>query len=153
MAIKFLLHMHILKRFNYVVKRNPFLFPLLSHMSAVHNIMPPYFIQICFNICPESHRPFKWSVAFMFFYHKSMILSPPMCAMCLTHLNFLHLNILLFSEVSMFCHKKHRKYSNSSETEMETNCLPDEIMKQQSFISKNNWRCSVAVQVLWLVHT
>jgi hypothetical protein len=52
----------------------------------------------------------------------------------------------------MFDHKRHRKYSNSLEAETETNCLLDEIMKQQSFISKN-WRCSVAVQALWLVHT
>ena len=76
--------MHILKRFNYVVKRNPFLFPLLSHMSAVHNIMPPYFIQICFNICPESHRPFKWTVPFMFSYHKSVWFCHLPCVLCVS---------------------------------------------------------------------
>jgi hypothetical protein len=35
-----------------------------------------------------------------------MILSPPMCAICLTHLILLHLNILLFCEELMFYHKK-----------------------------------------------
>ena len=42
MAIKFLFHLHILRRINYLVKGNPLLVPLLSHMSAVHQIMPPF---------------------------------------------------------------------------------------------------------------
>lgn len=149
MAIKFLLHMHILKRI--MLLKGTHFWSLSSATWVQFTISCDLISFRCFNICPESNRPFKWSIPFRFSYHKSMILSPPMCAMCLTHL-ILHFNILLFCEKLMFHHKKHRKYSYSSETETQTNCLPDEIMKQQSSISKNNWRCNVAVQTLWLVH-
>jgi len=97
--------MHIFKRLNYV-KRDPFLVPLLSHMSAVHCIMPSYFFQICFNVSPESHRPFNWSIPFRFSYHKSIWFCLLPCVLCVLPISSFIWHILLFCEELMFCHKK-----------------------------------------------
>jgi hypothetical protein len=140
-AIKYLLHMHILKRINDLVKRNPLLVPLLSHLSAVHHIMPPYFFQMCCNIYPViGLLSCLFLSGFPITNLYDIVTFHVLLFMCSPHLILLHLIILLFCEELTFYNRKHRKYSNSSETEMKTNCLLDDIIKQQNFI-------------LWLVHT